>query len=190
MAAGLGKALAQVLARNTGKNMGTAAAAAKAQGRGLKQKAATSKAVENVRQGGIIEAQEAKEEITNKSNLLVPFDNKVHTPQDMGLGGKSTEYLITLDSPEGGVWVIPSIWWNNEGKPKLVSDPEEAFELAEKYEKETGLEFPRFKKGAYKQADKFAKERSEAGGATQGPLARDVKLEKKAQVAKTFTDAL
>lgn len=122
-------------------------------------------------------------------NLLIPFDNELHTPQDVGLGGKSTEYLSTLDSPDGGVWVIPRIWWDNKGNPTLVED-KEAFELAEKYEKETGLEFPRFKEGAYKEADEFAITRSKAGGATQGPLATDKKLEERARTAKTFTDAL
>jgi len=107
---------------------------------------------------------------------LRPFDYKKDTPKDVGLGGPSTEYLITLDSPDGGVWVIPSIWWDKKGKPTLL-DPKvegnqkKAFDLAKQYEKDTGKKFPRYDKGAYGQADNFAIKRSHEGGASSSYLA-------------------
>ena len=121
---------------------------------------------------------------------LEPFDYTKHKPQDVGLGGPSTEYLITVDSPEGGVMVIPSIWWDEDGKPQLIEDQRQAIELAKIYETETKKQFPRFAPQAYKEADMWAASRSKAGGASKGLLATDVELQKKANVAKTFTDAL
>ena len=120
---------------------------------------------------------------------LEPFDYMKHKPQDVGLGGPSTEYLITVDSPEGGVMVIPSIWWDSDGKPKLIENQREAVLLAKDYEKTTNKQFPRFAFKAYQEADKFARERSEAGGASTSFLARDIK-EEQAKAAKTFKEAL
>jgi hypothetical protein len=120
---------------------------------------------------------------------LEPFDYKKHKPQDVGLGGPSTEYLITVDSPEGGVMVIPSIWWDGDGKPRLIEDQEEAVMLAQQYEKTTSKQFPRFAPKAYKEADTFAQKRSKAGGASSSNLARDMK-EEQAKAAKTFKEAL
>eukprot|EP00481_Brizalina_sp_1-RS-2013_P001474 TRINITY_DN3693_c0_g1_i1.p1 TRINITY_DN3693_c0_g1~~TRINITY_DN3693_c0_g1_i1.p1 ORF type:complete len:123 (-),score=19.81 TRINITY_DN3693_c0_g1_i1:41-409(-) len=73
------------------------------------------------------------------ANKLEPFDYNKHKPQDVGLGGPSTEYLVTLDSPDGGVWVVPSIWWDEEGNPTLVENQDKVFEIAKQYEKETML---------------------------------------------------
>jgi hypothetical protein len=121
---------------------------------------------------------------------LEPFNFKKHKPQDVGLGGPSTEYLVTLDSPDGGVWVVPSIWWDDEGKPTLVENQDKVFEIAKQYEKENNVVFPRFPKGEYKQADMFAQARSKAGGASKGLLANDVSKEARAKAAKTFINAL
>jgi len=121
---------------------------------------------------------------------LEPFDYTKHKPQDVGLGGPSTEYLITVDSPEGGVMVIPSIWWDEDGKPQLIEDQRQAVKLAKTYEKETKKQFPRFAPKAYKEADMWAAGRSKAGGASKGLLATDIELQEKANAAKTFTDAL
>ena len=120
---------------------------------------------------------------------LEPFDYRKHKPQDVGLGAPSTEYLITVDSPEGGVMVIPSIWWNEEGKPTLIKDQREAVLLAKDYEKKSNKQFPRFAPKAYKEADSWAAKRSKAGGASKTFLARDIK-EEQAKTAKTFKEAL
>lgn len=74
MVAGIGKALGQGLTRTLAKGIGTAgtskaAAAGKAQGRGMVQKAAKAKSVENVRQASIIESQKAKEKISKKQGF-------------------------------------------------------------------------------------------------------------------------
>ncbi len=122
--------------------------------------------------------------------ILEPFDNEKHTPQDVGLGGLSTEYLITVDSPDGGVMVIPSIWWDEEGKPQLIEDQDEAVSLALEYEKGNNKQFPRFAPKAYKEADAFAQERSKAGGASKKALAMDLDKAEKAKTAKTFVDSL
>ena len=121
---------------------------------------------------------------------LEPFNYKKHKPQDVGLGGLSTEYLVTLDSPDGGVWVVPSIWWDEEGNPTLVENQDKVFEIAKQYEKENNVMFPRFPQGEYKQADMFAQARSKAGGASKGLLARDISKEQQAKTAKTFVEAL
>jgi hypothetical protein len=108
---------------------------------------------------------------------LEPFDPAKHKPQDVGLGGPSTEYISTVDSPEGGVMNIPTIWWDAKGKPTLF-DPKnktqlkKAIQLSIEYEKETGKQFPRYGAGAYQEATDAAILRSNAGGATQGPLAK------------------
>jgi hypothetical protein len=99
-----------------------------------------------------------------------PFNPKKHEPKDVGLGGPSTEYLITVDAPDGGVMVIPSIWWDSKGEPTLV-DQKEAIKQASKYEESSGKQFPRFAPKAYEKADEFARNRSASGGATQGELA-------------------
>ena len=122
--------------------------------------------------------------------ILEPFDPSKHTPQDVGLGGPSTEYLITVDSPDGGVMVIPSIWWDEEGEPQLIEDQNEAVSLAVEYEKENSVVFPRFAPKAYKKADAFAQQRSKLGGASIMPLAIDLDVTKKAKTAKTFVDSL
>lgn len=121
---------------------------------------------------------------------LEPFDYTKHKAQDVGLGGPSTEYLITVDSPEGGVMVIPSIWWDAEGKPQHIKDQRQAVKLAQDYEASSKKQFPRFAPKAYKEADSWAASRSKAGGATKGFLATDKVLENKAKAANTFTDAL
>lgn len=123
---------------------------------------------------------------------LVPFDPAKHQPQDVGLGGPSTEYLITVDSPDGGVMVIPSIWWDAEGKPTLVEDQGEAVRMATEYEKASSKQFPRFAPKAYKEADNFAQQRSKAGGASKAALAIDVldPREEPAKTANTFKEAL
>jgi hypothetical protein len=120
---------------------------------------------------------------------LIPFDNNIHKPRDVGLGGLSSEYTATVDGPNGEVMVIPTIWWDEKGEPKLFENVEEARALALEYEKSDKKQFPRFPAGAYEQADKWAGERSKAGGA-KTPLARDIEKEQRAKVANTFVEAI
>jgi len=66
MVAGIGKALGQGLSRTLAKGVGKSVSAqTKAAGRA----AGRAKTVENVRQGGIIEAQKAKEKISKKQGF-------------------------------------------------------------------------------------------------------------------------
>ena len=107
---------------------------------------------------------------------LIPFDPEKHTPKDIGLGGESTEYLVTTETDDGEVIVIPSIWWTEDGEPVFFGDTEsdtidtEAIKLlAKEYENKTGNLFPRFGDMAeenYQKADEWAQKRSKAGGAT------------------------
>ena len=71
---------------------------------------------------------------------LIPFDPSIHAPQDIGLGGPSTEYLITIDGPDNQVLVVPSIWWHDKGNPIFLGNIEtnkinedEIIELVQKY---------------------------------------------------------
>jgi|GEM_PF-4843047 len=73
---------------------------------------------------------------------LRPFDPRQDQPQDMGLGGLSTEYTVTNRAPDGGFWNIPSIWWDAEGRPSLV-DADAAQQFALDYEARTGRRFER-----------------------------------------------
>lgn len=112
---------------------------------------------------------------------FVPFNPSIHTPQDIGLGGPSTEYLITIDGPDGEVIVVPSIWWNDEGNPVFFGDmqtneinQQDILEQVMRYEESTNERFPRFGKVGvpdnYRIADRFAQSRSQAGGASMIPL--------------------
>ena len=86
--------------------------------------------------------------------------------------------------------VIPSIWWDEKGKPQLIEDQDEAVSLALEYEQGNDKQFPRFAPKAYKEADEFAQQRSKAGGASKQALATDVSKINAAEEAKTFVDAL
>ena len=65
MVAGISKILGSSLAKGLAKNVGSAKAGG-ASGKAIGKKIAQSKTVENLRQGGIIEAQKAKEKLTKK----------------------------------------------------------------------------------------------------------------------------
>ena len=111
---------------------------------------------------------------TQAEPMLEPFNPSKHKPKDVGLGGLSTEYLVTQDAPDGSVWVIPSIWWDQNGEPMLIKDQAQIQRLAQEYEAATGALFPRFGKGDYKTADAWARQRSSAGGASAVPLVNAV----------------
>lgn len=100
---------------------------------------------------------------------LIPFDKAIHKPKDIGLGGPSTEYTITELSPEGRVWNVPTIWWDEKGNPKKLKNID-ALRQAFKYELETNLRFPRY--DSFETGDQAAVERSKQGGAMVGPLAQ------------------
>jgi hypothetical protein len=103
---------------------------------------------------------------------LVPFDKDIHTPRDVGFGGPSTEYTMTVDAPDGQVAVIPSIWWDTNGEP-VVLDQRDAERRSFEYEQETGKQFPRFPAGGYELADEYAQARTRQGGASESPLASE-----------------
>ena len=110
--------------------------------------------------------------ITDLPKGLVPFDPKVHKAQDLGLGEKgsvSTEFLVTMDAPNGGVWNIPSIWFNEDGKAQ-VFDEQTSARLAFEHEKGSAGkgQFHRF--NDIDSAVNSAIARSKAGGASKTPL--------------------
>jgi len=103
--------------------------------------------------------------------LLEPFDPKKHTPQDVGLGGASTEYLATEYAPDGSVLNFPTIWWDESGSPKLFEGDKgvrEALAQALMYEESMGRKFPRYTEPDV--AVQAAKERSQSGGASLNKL--------------------
>jgi hypothetical protein len=120
---------------------------------------------------GAMAALPSEEAEAGVNQGLVPFDKDIHTPRDVGFGGPSTEYTMTVDAPDGQVAVIPSIWWDTNGEPVVLQDQREAERQSFEYEQQTGKQFPRFSPKDYASADQFAQERSLQGGAEKGPLA-------------------
>jgi hypothetical protein len=120
---------------------------------------------------GAMAALPSEEAEAGANQGLVPFDKDIHTPRDVGFGGPSTEYTMTVDAPDGQVAVIPSIWWDTNGEPVVLQDQREAERQSFEYEQQTGKQFPRFSPKDYASADQFAQERSLQGGAEKGPLA-------------------
>jgi hypothetical protein len=122
--------------------------------------------------GGLDEAAEIFSGTKGASQGLVPFDKDIHTSRDVGLGGLSSEYTMTVDAPDGQVAVIPSIWWDTNGEP-VVLDQRDAERRSFEYEQETGKQFPRFPAGGYELADEYAQARTRQGGASESPLASE-----------------
>ena len=104
---------------------------------------------------------------------LVPFDSRVHEPQDVGFGGPSTEYHATENAPDGTVFNYPQIWWGEDGNPVPLKG-RAAMDQALRYEQETGQKFPRFtgvdNATAIRNAVEAANNRSRRNGAASGPL--------------------
>ena len=119
---------------------------------------------------------------------LEPFDYRKHKPKDVGKGKPSTEILTGVGLPDGQEMIIPTVWWDEKGNPVLFENVEDAMSEALRYEKETGLQFPRY--STPEEATAFAIARSKAGGASKGLLARDISKEQQAKTAKTFVEAL
>jgi hypothetical protein len=122
--------------------------------------------------GGLDEAAEIFSGTKGANQGLVPFDKDIHTSRDVGLGGLSSEYTMTVDAPDGQVAVIPSIWWDTNGEP-VVLDQRDAERRSFEYEQETGKQFPRFPAGGYELADEYAQARTRQGGASESPLASE-----------------
>lgn len=98
---------------------------------------------------------------------LKPFDPATDVPQDVGLGGPSTEYLAGSQDPGGNEFNYPQIWWMG-GQPVML-DPDAAYNQALQYEQATGQMFPRYTNAGA--ADFAAQNRSALGGAETSPLA-------------------
>ena len=103
----------------------------------------------------------------HKRKSLVPFDPDKHTPKDVGLGGPSTEYLVTDNHPDGGVFNYPSVWWGEDGEPVLLKG-DEAYEQAIEYERRNKKRFPYYPD--VETAVDAAKSRSSGGGASHSKL--------------------
>jgi hypothetical protein len=121
---------------------------------------------------GAMAALPSEEAEAGANQGLVPFDKDIHTSRDVGLGGLSSEYTMTVDAPDGQVAVIPSIWWDTNGEP-VVLDQRDAERRSFEYEQETGKQFPRFPAGGYELADEYAQARTRQGGASESPLASE-----------------
>jgi hypothetical protein len=100
---------------------------------------------------------------------LEPFDPKKHKPIDTVAGNKATEYTTTMESPDGKIWNIPQIWFDEKTKEPKYLAGDKAWDAAAKYEERTKKKFPRF--NSIKEGDTAAQERSNAGGATDKSLA-------------------
>lgn len=103
---------------------------------------------------------------------IEPFDPKKHEPIDTVGGMKATEYLASEPSPEGKAWNIPTIWYDKKTKEPVFlggkDNSDKAWNAAYRYEKETGIKFPRYKD--IPSAVDAAINRSKDGGATKEKL--------------------
>lgn len=99
---------------------------------------------------------------------LKPYDPGVNFPQDVGLGGLSTEYVATEYDPQGQLVNYPQVWYDTEGRAKLL-EPDQAYAQAMAYENGSKMSFPRF--DSLGNASVFASHRSTMGGAENAPLA-------------------
>ena len=102
---------------------------------------------------------------------LEPFDPERHSPQDLGLGGMSTEYLATEEDEDGLPFNFPTIWFDSGGKAGLLPVGA-ARKISLDYEKSTGKLFPRFERGNFGTAVEQAQHRSAMNGAMKGLLAK------------------
>lgn len=113
-------------------------------------------------------AEMVRQYVAQKRFGLEPFDPAVNKPQDVGLGGPSTEYLATEEDQHGQPFNFPTIWWDKQGKPNLMKTGD-ARRQALAYEYATGKKFPRY--DTFGQGDFAAMNRSALGGGETMPLA-------------------
>ena len=112
----------------------------------------------------------ADEGRTSGRVYLEPFNPERHKPVDLGDGEYMTERTRTVTDSAGNWSVVPSVWFNDTGRPvdlQAASD-DQLSQLAERYEQTTGNRFPRFRSMA--DANQFAEVRSASGGASSLPL--------------------
>lgn len=113
------------------------------------------------------ESQKVIEALLSSRYGLRPYDPAVNKPQDVGLGGPSTEYLATANDPYGQPFNYPQIWYDMNGNPHLL-EGDAAYNQAVDYEVNSGVRFPRYDTmGA---AETFAQNRSIVGGAEKFKL--------------------
>lgn len=106
--------------------------------------------------------------LANQKFGLNPYQPGYNFPQDVGLGGISTEYTATDYDPQGQVFNYPQIWYDQEGRA-IVLPQDQAYNQAVSYENGSGLRFPRF--NSLGNAETYAEHRSAMGGAEETPLA-------------------
>lgn len=99
---------------------------------------------------------------------LLPYEPGYNFPQDVGLGGLSTEYTATDTAPDGQIFNYPQIWYGQDGQA-YVLPPALAYNQSVAYEDQTAKRFPRF--NSLGNAETYAEHRSAAGGAEKTPLA-------------------
>lgn len=99
---------------------------------------------------------------------LLPYEPGYNFPQDVGLGGISTEYTATDYDPNGQILNYPQIWYGQDGQAYVLPQ-QQAYERAISYENQTAKRFPRF--NSLGNAETYAENRSAAGGAENTPLA-------------------
>lgn len=112
-------------------------------------------------------------------DLAVPFGAGPLRPfmpserRDNPDGSFSTEVTRTVEMPDGSWSVVPSLWMGDDGPQDFdAMDDDGIGHLASEYEARAGERFPRF--GGLEEADAWAMQRSEGGGATDVPLAREI----------------
>lgn len=110
-------------------------------------------------------------------DLSVPFGASPLRPflpgerRDNLDGSYSTEVTRTVETPDGGWSVVPSLWMGDDGPQDFGALGDDALgEMAAAYEARTGEQFPRF--DGLDAAEAWAVQRSEGGGASDTPLAR------------------
>lgn len=100
------------------------------------------------------------------AGLLEMFDPARHKPKDIGLGGPSTEYLVTGQDDAGRWFNYPTIQWRGD-EPVKMND-EAARALALHQEKTQGGLLPRYE--TMEEAVAAARQRSAGGGGLMGVL--------------------
>lgn len=103
---------------------------------------------------------------------LRPFDPSRDKPIEADGGDKMTERTRTVRYPSGRWAVVPSIYFSSDGEPVNFEKESDDFlaDLAMRYERSSGLSFPKF--DSEREASAFSVARSSGGGATSKPLAR------------------
>tara|TARA_R110000787_G_scaffold84374_4_gene180889 strand:+ start:4155 stop:4502 length:348 start_codon:yes stop_codon:yes gene_type:complete len=100
---------------------------------------------------------------------LRPFDPEVDRPIDLPGGSGATEYLATSYDPDTQSWIVhPQIWFDRKtGEPKYLGG-KNGLMATRALEIMGNPMFPRFK--TVEEADIFASDRSQSGGAQQSTI--------------------